>query len=176
MIPCPDRPYAHIPLFPRTRPILQPPLPLLLRPPRPLQPPQLLSDLPPLISLYLLPRQLRLIPCHPTPNVAANQRRMNPALRHEDGADGELGSRMQVRLPDCVDDARKRVRSGLQLGEGDFVHCSFGGEHVDGTGWIGIRWEGGGGGQLCVLVPTARPGGLKGPNSQCIPASLFTPT
>ena len=62
---------------------------------------------------------------------------MDPSLTHEDGADGELGARVKIRLADCVDDAGKGACCSSELSDGENFDCCFGSEELHWT--VGVH-------------------------------------
>ena len=64
---------------------------------------------------------------------------MDPFLARKDSANWKLSTGVKVRLTYCVNDARKRVGCGGELGDGQGLYWCVGSEDFDGACWVYIR-------------------------------------
>lgn len=62
---------------------------------------------------------------------------MDPSFACEDGANGKLGTWMEIWLANSVNDTGECVGCGAELGDGERLYGRVGGKNSDGT--IGIR-------------------------------------
>ena len=110
--------------------VAQPDFAVGLGPPGAFEAAQFLGDFAALVAVDLRGGERGLVPGHAAADVAADQGRVDPSVRDKDGADGEFGSGMEIRLGDGADDSGERPRGGLELGDGERVDVGFIGHDV----------------------------------------------